>query len=168
MVIHREVEGRQNELIGEAEINLDELQNRKIKYFTLGEMDKVLQIELVELKNQRESDPSTPAESQRARNEKFLQDRKKFLESVNQKQAELKKSFSDKIHSLLNNDAVVREYSEDEGAYDRAIFGKDKGMRNSHYEAPGSRNDRMGKTGAQKHRLMLNTLNIVPGADVES
>ena len=46
VVIHRVKERHQREVVGEAEINLDELQDRKIKYFTLGDMDKVLQIEL--------------------------------------------------------------------------------------------------------------------------
>ena len=50
MVIHRVKDQYQREVVGEAEINLDELQDRKIKYFTLGDMDKVLQIELTEPK----------------------------------------------------------------------------------------------------------------------
>lgn len=49
-MIHRVKDQHVREVVGEAEINLDELQDRKIKYFTLGDMDKVLQIELSEPK----------------------------------------------------------------------------------------------------------------------
>lgn len=41
-------------------------------------------------------------EATKKRNEQFLQERRKFLENVNQTQKMLKRTFSEKIMSLLN------------------------------------------------------------------
>lgn len=41
-------DGRPLSLVGEVQINLDEVLLRKIKYFPLDDMDKVLQVEVSE------------------------------------------------------------------------------------------------------------------------
>lgn len=72
-------------MIGEAEIDLNELRERKMLHFDFENSGKVLQVELG-----KEEDSAIITSDKRDKHRKFLEKRKKFIEKYNDTQNMLK------------------------------------------------------------------------------
>ena len=104
-------DGDEKESIGETEIDLDELMEKKLKYYTIGNKDKILQAEVYEAKKrkkQEEGEKNIDNHSSADHRERFIRERRKFLESIVETETKLKKNFSEKIMELLGDSKSAR------------------------------------------------------------
>ena len=186
-------EGDQKQLVGETEIDLDELQDKRLKYYPLGDKDKILQAEVYDARKRRkpeEAEKHAENQSSTEHREKFIRERRKFLENIVETETKLKKNFSEKIMELLGDSKSARNEREKmleephtpqqrnliyENGLEDYNEAKLKKSRSDHalnlmegrpfYTVNYDRRERQESRDkvhpSQKHKLMLNTLNLV-------